>query len=375
MTGAAVFISYRRADAASTSRRIYDALAKRIGPSSVFMDVDKLPPGADFGGHIKSILPQCRATLVVIGPKWTKIRGGLFGPRRIFNPYDWVRVEVELALAASDMNVVPVLVNGARMPRAHELPASLQPLLNRHAAFIRRPKDLDRLLGSISVAIIPEMVPIPAGEFMMGAPDGARKVDRPQHLVRVGAFELGKYPVTFAEWDAANAAGAGLTQPPDMGWGRDRRPVINVSWEDAEAYIAWLNTVTSGGYRLPTEAEWEYACRAGTRTVYSTGTKITQKQAIFDAKATAPVGSCVANQFGLFDMHGNVWEWCKDVWNADYNGAPTDGSAWLTGDVSRRVARGGSWNSIAEGVRSADRVSTNASLRFSNYGFRVARTV
>lgn len=243
----------------------------------------------------------------------------------------------------------------------------------------------------------PEMVTIPPGKFLMGAPAGeesSRDAERPQHEVRIDyAFALGKHAVTFAEWDAAIAAGAKLEKLSDQGWGRDRRPVINVNWNDAKAYIAWLNGKLglerrSDAYRLPSEAEWEYACRAGTTTPFSFGATISTAQANYDGNysygagkkgeyrgKTTPVDAFPANSFGLHDMHGNVWEWCEDVWAANYNGAPTDGSAGLTGDASSRVLRGGSWDYGPQNLRSAARNWFTPSLRSYTYGFRLARTV
>lgn len=197
----------------------------------------------------------------------------------------------------------------------------------------------------------PVMVAIPPGRFHMGAAEGeegASKDEFPQHEVRIDyPFALGEHTVTFAEWDAALAAGAQLEKPDDVGWGRDRRPVINVSWENAQAYLAWLNERLGlegrpDAYRLPSEAEWEYACRAGTATPFSFGQTISKSQAQFSegkfgsADQTAAVGSFPANPFGLYDMHGNVWEWCADGWHDDYTGAPTDGSVWDGEDASRR---------------------------------------
>jgi formylglycine-generating enzyme required for sulfatase activity len=231
---------------------------------------------------------------------------------------------------------------------------------------------------------IPEMVRIPAGVFMMGSAEGAAN-ERPVRRVRIEAFELGKYPVTFAEWDAAIAAGARLDRGFDEGWGRDRRPVINVHFKLAKDYIDWLNGKLglegrTDAYRLPSEAEWEYACRAGTTTPYSFGTSITKAQAQFSegdwrsAKMTVPVGSFPANAFGLHDMHGNVWEWCEDVWHETYDGAPSDGSAWASGgDDTRRVARGGAWSSIVDRLRSAYRDEAIPYMGVNSFGFRLAR--
>ena len=205
---------------------------------------------------------------------------------------------------------------------------------------------------------LPEMVTLPPGTFLMGAPegeDGATSDEFPQHKVKIGhTLAMGRYALTFAEWDAARAAGAKLEKPSDAVWGRDRRPVINVSWEDAQAYLEWLNTELGlagrmDAYRLPSEAEWEYACRAGTATPFSFGETISKQQAQFSegewgsAKQTVPVGSFPPNAFGLHDMHGNVYEWCADPWHDNYEGAPTDGSVWDGGNTSLRVLRGGSW--------------------------------
>ena len=179
----------------------------------------------------------------------------------------------------------------------------------------------------------------------MGSPDSEpeREDDEcPQHWVQVPAFEIGRYPVTFAQWDACMAAGGCRHMPDDLGWGRGQQPVINVSWKDAQEYVRWLTRVTGEHWRLPTEAEWEYAARAGTKTPFSTGACITTRQANYDGNYdynncgaetvyrgnTQPVGSYPANPWGLYEVHGNVWEWVEDQYHESYKGAPTDGSAW-----------------------------------------------
>ena len=199
----------------------------------------------------------------------------------------------------------------------------------------------------------PEMVVIPAGTFLMGSPENEKERfedEVPQHEVTLEKpFALGKYPVTFEDYDRfAKAPERG--KPGDEGWGRGRRPVINVSWKDAAAYAEWLSEQTGKRYRLPSEAEWEYAARAGTTTAYWWGNEIGQNRANcdgcgsqWDNKQTAPVGSFKPNAFGLYDTAGNVWEWVQDCWNENYAGAPTDGSAWEEGDCSQRVLRGGAW--------------------------------
>ena len=187
---------------------------------------------------------------------------------------------------------------------------------------------------------------------------------------------VGRFPVTFEEWDFAVEAGGIDHRPSDHDWGRGRRPVINVRWDDAQAYIRWLSEASGQQYRLLSEAEWEYCCRAGTKTPYSTGETISKAEAQFDAKQTVEVGSFTANAFGLHDMHGNVWEWVEDPWHDSYEGAPDDGSVWRKGgDASLRVVRGGSWNYAPEFLRSAYRNRYGTDDRYNYLGFRLSRTL
>ncbi len=188
-----------------------------------------------------------------------------------------------------------------------------------------------------------EMVAIPSGKFIMGAPEDEAERNRsegPQHEVTVPPFFMGKYPVTQAQWRMV----AQLPQvereldPNPAYFTGDDRPVERVSWLDAEEFCLRLSAVAGRKYRLPTEAEWEYACRAGTTTPFHFGNTLSKRVANYDYKRqeTTPVGSfAVANAFGLYDMHGNVWEWCLDHWHETYEGAPTDGSAWLDADAVR----------------------------------------
>lgn len=246
----------------------------------------------------------------------------------------------------------------------------------------------------------PEMVAIPAGSFMMGSPPSEERRgedEGPVHQVSVTSFAVGKYEVTFEEWDACVSAGICEHRPDDEDWGRDRRPVIGVSWDDAQQYVAWLSRKTGKRYRLLSEAEWEYAARAGTQTAYYwgdnrgdactyanvadlTGAKKhnwSQGDNIFQCRDhnpyTAPVGSFVANAFGLYDTLGNAWEWTADCYHSSYSGTPSDGKAWSTANCGARVARGGSWSNEPGGVRSALRFSDDTGKRYSDLGFRVAR--
>ena len=226
----------------------------------------------------------------------------------------------------------------------------------------------------------PEMVVVPAGIFMMGSPpdEEGRDDDEAPHRVTVaGPFAVGKFEVTFAEWDACAAAGGCKHQPGDQGWGRGKRPVINVSWDDiTKEYLPWLSHKTGKVYRLLTEAEWEFAARSGTTTPYATGRTIKKSQAHFESdKGTITVGAFPPNGFGLHDMHGNVWEWVHDCWNGDYRSAPSDGSAWTAGDCGLRILRGGSWSGNARSLRAANRGGNTLGDRDLDTGFRVARTL
>ncbi len=237
-----------------------------------------------------------------------------------------------------------------------------------------------------------DMMLVPGGTFTMGSPeDEPERQERegPQHEVTVPDFLLGRYPVTQAHWRAV----AGLEQvereldaEPSKFKG-DNRPVEQVSWEDAQEFCTRLSRETGRGYRLPSEAEWEYACRAGTKTPFYYGKTLVDDLANYRAtftydggpegkyrEETTPVGSFPANEFGLCDMHGNVYEWCQDHYHETYEGAPVDGTAWEDGDNPEQlyVLRGGSWIGAPRNCRSAYRVGNQPSRRHNNLGFRVA---
>jgi formylglycine-generating enzyme required for sulfatase activity len=219
----------------------------------------------------------------------------------------------------------------------------------------------------------PEMVSIPPREFRTGDIQGSGNAgEQPVHLVRIPRpFAMGRYEVTFDEYDVF-ARATGREQPADQGWGRGRRPVINVSWKDAVAYAEWLSRQTGKRYRLPTEAEWEYAARAGTETAYWWGDEVRKNRANctdcgseWDHKQTAPVGSFAPNPWGLYDTAGNVWEWVQNCWHKNYEGAPED--------CSYRMLRGGSWFDGPGFVRSADRDGNEPDFWNETLGFRLAQ--
>ena len=225
-----------------------------------------------------------------------------------------------------------------------------------------------------------EWVDIPAGTFIMGSPENevGRIDNETPHQVTLSAFKMSKYEITFEQYDMYCEA-AGKTKPSDLGWGRGNQPVINVSWYDALEFAKWM------GCRLPTEAEWEYACRAGTTTPFNTGNCINTSQVNYNGvnpyegcnkgefiNKTMPVGSFTPNAWGLYDMHGNVWEWCNDWFDNYSTYALTNPIGPSTGGIiNGRIIRGGSWYNSAAGCRSAVRGAQRPDRRFKDLGFRL----
>ena len=234
----------------------------------------------------------------------------------------------------------------------------------------------------------PEMVVLPSDSFLMGSPPDpgtdpfsnekpkaiGSSDEKPQHLVQIQSFAIGKYEVTQEQWYAV------MGNNPSENKGRTL-PLEQVSWDDTQQFIAKLNQMTGQKYRLPSESEWEYAARARTTTEWSHGNDESKlgNYAWFGRNSggkTQEAGQKLPNAFGLYDMHGNVWEWTQDCWHNNYAGAPTDGSVWTTGCTTNiRVLRGGSWNYSPAHLRSAFRIRSNPDLRGSSYGFRLARDI
>jgi formylglycine-generating enzyme required for sulfatase activity len=230
----------------------------------------------------------------------------------------------------------------------------------------------------------PEMVVIPEGTFKMGDIQGdGNESERPVHTVRINSpFAIGRYEVTFEEYDQF-AAATGQEWIRDGGWGRGRLPVINVSWNEAMDYAEWLSRQTVKRYRPPTEAEWEYAARAGTETAYWWGNEMKSGMANcndgsseWSGQKTAPVGSFKPNPFGIYDTAGNVREWVQDCWHENYEGAPENGSVWKEaggGKCGQRVVRGGSWTRTPGYIRSSYRIKFVTDVRGYDIGFRLAQ--
>lgn len=239
--------------------------------------------------------------------------------------------------------------------------------------------------GAVAAAVAQlqdSLVTIKAGTLAMG--DAANKTQSPVHSVQLRSFAMTKYLITRGEF----AAFASETNYPGTAWRKprfrqtDRDPVVNVSWQDAQLFAQWLSKKTKQQFRLPTEAEWEYAARAGTTTRYSWGADVGDNKANcascgsrWDNNTTAPVGSFAANAWGLYDMAGNAAEWVEDCYSADYQGAPLDGSAATNGDCKYRVVRGGSWSESSDNIGSAYRDSNMPDFRYSTIGFRLVREI
>lgn len=293
-------------------------------------------------------------------------------------------------------------------PGQNITPSGMPPVAGQNDASARKPAAISRIFrirpGARfrDCADCPDMVVIPRGKFMMGTPMnelGRSSDEGPMHEVTFERpFAIGLYEITFDEWDACVAAHGCDHIPPDGNWGRGRRPVINVSWRDAREYVRWLSKITGENYRLPSEAEWEYAARAGTisprfweereiacafANVYDASAQRVHRfewdnfSCIDAQQSTAPVGAFLPNKFGLYDMLGNVWEWTADCWIPDYNNAPASGKARGRGfagaDCRRHVTRGGSWQNVAWATRSGYRNWQGSGTRSRQIGFRVAR--
>ena len=391
-----IFLSYRRDDSGGYAGRLYDRLSQHFGHDHLFIDVDNIPLGHDFVEVIQNEVGSCDVLMAVIGRQWLTSTDPQ-GQRRLDNPEDFVRLEILTALERR-IPVIPVLVGGASMPRPAELPNVLQPLARRQALVVgdRFHPDVNRLIAALElvlgaassasvssptphIALEPtfsnsigmEFVLIPAGTFMMGSPDSdteARDDEKPAHHVTISQpFYLGKYPVTQAQWEAV------MSNNPSQFKGHPTQPAGGVSWDDALAFLHKLNEREGGGdYCLPTEAQWEYACRAGTETPrYHSDVNAIAWYKENSKTRLQPVGQKLPNAWGLYDMLGNVSEWCHDGRRVYTTVAAVDPMG-PTSASTFRVFRGGGWYLHARDVRAANRNRIRSGLRFDYLGFRCA---
>lgn len=415
-----IFISYRRDDSAPWAGRLYDHIEAKFQPEQIFMDID-MEPGLDFVEEIEGAVSSCDVLIAVIGPQWLGISDDA-GRRRIDGEQDWVRLEIATALARK-IRVIPCLVDKARMPRGAELPEDLALLARRQAVTLtherfradveRVTKVIARILGgkpkverpkreaaprsrpavadraaSPSVPAEPvekgqvitaqglEYVWIPPGTFQMGAlPDDdlARNNEKPRHEVEITAgLWMSRTAVTVGSYKVfTEATGREMPEAPEFNarWNKQNHPVVNVSWENATAYCEWA------GGRLPSEAEWEYAARGGkSGLLYPHGNELTKRDAQYDSSdGTAEVGRYAPNGYGLYDMAGNVWEWCSDWYGEEYykSSPRQDPQGPSNGDY--RVLRGGSWYYYPWYLRVSGRSWVPPDFRSSGFGFRCVR--
>ena len=398
-----IFICYRREDSQWPAQLIYNNLVDHFGSESVVFDIDTIPLGADFRKFLNMEVSKCDILLAVIGDRWLEILN-----QRLAEPNDFVRIELQAALER-EIPVVPILVGGKSVPSEKELPSELANLSYRQAAEVRVGLDLQVHLKRLAERLshlfpkpevrkkpeeteeprgeeIPktytnsigmEFVLIPPGAFTMGSSAGDED-EKPPHEVHISqSFYLQTAQVTQGLWQ--EIMGDNPSSFKDCG---ANCPVEDVFWDDTQRFIQKLNEMEgSDKYRLPTEAEWEYACRAGTTTEFSFGDDESQLEeyAWFtnnSQEKTQRIGTRKPNPWGLYDMHGNVWEWVADDWHKNYKGAPSDGSAWVDDPRGAgRVVRGGSWNLDARYCRSAYRNGLRPGNRAGDVGFRLSRSV
>jgi formylglycine-generating enzyme required for sulfatase activity len=241
---------------------------------------------------------------------------------------------------------------------------------------VEAPKESSSPTTVAPIALIPEMVSLSGGTFAMGSDDDPS--EKPIHHVRIKPFAISKFPVTVREWNACVAANSCTFVPT----GKDDAPVANLSWTDAQQFVEWLSKVTQKPFRLPSEAEWEYAARSGTRTKFWWGDQLQADTANckgcnepYDTSQPLKVGSLRPNPFGLYDMGGNIDQWVDDCWHKNYQGAPSDGSAWVDNNCVSHVIRSGSWKNDPSYVRPSNRDHYDTSVRYPTHGLRVAHSL
>ena len=403
-----IFISYRRKDSAREVGRIRDRLKAEFGEQSVFRDLVDIPSGVDFRTVLERETNGCDVMLVVIGPLWAGITDDQ-GNKRLFNANDWTRIEVENGLQRLEggtTRVFPVLVLNASMPSAGEIPESLGQLRNQNSISIHDDPyfdfDMDRLIRDIKNSdtyhpveeveyFEPQTVYISEGTFLMGSQpgEGIPVHETPQHEVNLPAFCIGKYPVTDAQYEEFIRQ-TGKVVPSIMGWDGQRvpkgfgnYPVAGITWNEALAYCEWLTEKTGRQYSLPTEAEWEKACRGG-NNIYPWGDEFDPARCNYGQPAIAPVDKYPPqNKFDCFDFVGNVRQWTCTLWG-ESRAVPDARYAYPWNDDGRndlnapgsirRVIRGGVISGSPRGLMCSARSSNapdNPGAPGKRMGFRV----
>ena len=399
-----IFISYSRQDQARV-KSLAEALHKTCG-WSVWWDTH-IPAGKTFDEDIETSLDEARCVVVVwskasINSRWVQTEAGEGLCRGILVPVSIDNAKIPLAFSRIQTADFSAWQGDTNAEVFQKLLADLTGVLGETAhkmslanaetasasSLDDNKKNVDHEPDSISMQDSrtinaqeqnhslneTELVRITGGKFLMGSPksEKGRDVNEQQHEVFIDDFAIGKFPVTFAEYDRY-CDETGLAKPDDKGWGRSNRPVINVSWMDAHDYTQWLTRVTSKPYRLPTEAEWEFAARGGTQTAYWWGEKYDQDRSNSNGshKKTTPVDTFKPNPFGLYDIVGNVWEWTGSCYEQDYNGLENKSAE--KEDYIRRVIRGGSWYYKSGYARSANRYGYDPDDGSFDLGFRLVQ--
>jgi formylglycine-generating enzyme required for sulfatase activity len=404
-----IFISYRRDDSAGHAGRLYDRLVREFRDAKVFMDVERIASGEDFGRTIEGMLQECEVCLVVIGKRWLTAADE-YGQRRLDKGDDWVRSEIGAALTRN-IRVIPLLVDNASLPIAEALPGELVRLTSLQAHPVNHltfHQDVDRLIERIREAMGArqaaqsrthpqgerrihsqdglEYVWVPPGDFMMGRVPGddvqAQRyaVEKPRHPVRLThGFWMSRGPVTVRAYRYfALKRALSMPRPTNNNpnWANDDHPIVNVTWMQAREYCAWV------GGRLPTEAQWEYAGRGRLDgAIYPWGNERRPDLANYvdnpkwGPRGTSPVGSFPENGFGLVDVVGNVWQWVSDWYDDEAYlrrpaSEPTVNPEVFVNKQDRRVVRGGSWDSIPDEIRLSVRGYQTPGAGFVDFGFR-----
>jgi len=336
-----IFISYRRADSTYLIGRIKDRLTTVFGDQSVFRDLDDIPAGVDFTTVLEKETNECNVMLVIIGPQWAGITDAK-GNKRLFDPGDYTRIEVETGLKRLEQSrtiVIPILVMNAMMPSPQDLPESLSRLTFQNAISVRNDPDfnhdMERLIRDIRRSrgyaeedisnqhFEPKTIYIAEGPFWMGSSpgEGIPEHETPQHEVFLPAYRFGKYPITNVQYEEFVRQTRRLVAP-SMGWegqrvpgGFENHPVLGVTWFEALAYCQWLSEKTARIYSLPNEAQWEKACRGGSKSIYPWGDEFDAERCNHGRDKVAPVDAYPAqNEWGCFDLVGNVRQWTCTLW-------------------------------------------------------------